>query len=429
MSNPYGEYNVPRGTFSNARAISGAPPQPQVSYGAPQPQVSYGAPQPQVSYGAPQPQPQPPVLYGVPRPVVMNVAQPEMPLETYRDHIDKNPDLQHFLDKFIEKLAFRILRYINKYYMQKIYKGTLISTDDISNIKKFIIYLWIILSFYSAYQTTIQKNDPNAYIDHFNTNFDVWFRRNIFAEWPHDVKSEALLKNLDINIIPTPFFFKGDLPEDKYNKLITSIELKKLINIIYNIILQLRTADYKLLSLMFADKYNIYPFIFHIPVCVKHNNYLINYIILNNDHYDNVASIERLYLKENGVIINLNDYTEIIDNFYYNNNNYNNIKNIKNIKVIDFIPVYVDDDKNVKILYTNTVVLDYTNNKKISNFTDNNINKYFLGMIVNNDNSEYLHNFNTNTAPNLDPTLDLKFKLYLINDKYELINHQFLFTK
>ena len=329
----------------------------------------------------------------------------QQPQQNYLEYLNanssNNAELQNFLDKFIEKMIYRILRYINKFYLQEIIGESDIKPNSVNNIRKFIIYLWIIFSFHSNIKDSLI--DFDSYKQTFMNYFKRWFKINRFARRT-TLKSDALKQGyLDNQYLPV---FDRQMHEDKYQRLIIKLELDtKLIHAIYAIMQLIRINNYKLLSIMFDSKYKVMRNNDY-NLAVKVGNFIVDYSIIYNTNYgENVID----HINRDN-IIDITNYTKI-ENIYFDTD-----MNPIPVKIIDFIPVKQIDNRLVSIYYdARIIVADITeDNLRVNENISTEIKQYFKGIVYR-DTTEYKHEFNSAADPAIEAS-QLQFPLYVIKE-------------
>jgi hypothetical protein len=298
-------------------------------------------------------------------------------------------------------MIYRILRYINKFYLQEIIGESDIKPNSVNNIRKFIIYLWIIFSFHSNIKDSLI--DFDSYKQTFMNYFKRWFKINRFARRT-TLKSDALKQGyLDNQYLPV---FDRQMHEDKYQRLIIKLELDtKLIHAIYAIMQLIRINNYKLLSIMFDSKYKVMRNNDY-NLAVKVGNFIVDYSIIYNTNYgENVID----HINRDN-IIDITNYTKI-ENIYFDTD-----MNPIPVKIIDFIPVKQIDNRLVSIYYdARIIVADITeDNLRVNENISTEIKQYFKGIVYR-DTTEYKHEFNSDADSAIEAS-QLQFPLYVIKE-------------
>jgi hypothetical protein len=352
-------------------------------------------------------------VYGMPQPMYaqapvqgmlqgMQQSQQQNYLQYLNANSSNNAELQIFLDKFIEKMIYRILRYINNFYLQEIIGESDITPDSVNNIRKFIIYLWIIFSFHSNIKDSLIGFD--SYKLKFLEYFNRWFKTNHFAQRT-TLKSGALKNGYRDNQTLSVFDIADEMHDNKFTRLITTIELDaKLIPAIYNIIGYIRQNNYQILSIMFDSKYKVMRNNYN--SAVKVGNFLVIIAFINNNNYSN------------NVINNIDDNNKIdISNHTKIENIYFDTDMIPvPIKIIDFIPVKQINNQLVSIYnYDDIIVADIDEeNLRVNENISTEIKQYFKGIVYR-DTTEYKHEFNSDADSAIEAS-QLQFPLYVIKE-------------
>jgi len=332
----------------------------------------------------------------------MQQSQQQNYLQYLNANSSNNAELQIFLDKFIEKMIYRILRYINKFYLQEIIGESDITLDSVNNIRKFIIYLWIIFSFHSNIKDSLIGFD--SYKLKFLEYFNRWFKTNHFAQRT-TLKSGALKNGYRDNQTLPVFDIADQMHDNKFTRLITTIELDaKLIPAIYNIIEYMRQNNYQILSIMFDSKYKVMRNNYN--SAVKVGNFLVIIAFINNNNYSN------------NVINNIDDNNKIdISNHTKIENIYFDTDMIPvPIKIIDFIPVRQINNQLVSIYnYDDIIVANIDEeNLRVNENISTEIKQYFKGIVYK-GNTIYEHEFNQNAQSTIEDS-KLQFPLYVIQE-------------
>jgi hypothetical protein len=335
----------------------------------------------------------------------MQQSQQQNYLQYLNANSSNNAELQIFLDKFIEKMIYRILRYINKFYLQEIIGESDITLDCVNNIRKFIIYLWIIFSFHSNIKDSLIGFD--SYKLKFLEYFNRWFKTNHFAQRT-TLKSGALKNGYRDNQTLSVFDIADEMHDNKFTRLITTIELDaKLIPAIYNIIGYIRQNNYQILSIMFDSKYKVMRNNYNSAVKVG-NFIVVNSIIINTNYGENVIE----YIKQHAInyIVDITNHTKI-ENIYFDTDMIP-----VPIKIIDFIPVKQINNQLVSIYnYDDIIVADIDEeNLRVNENISTEIKQYFKGIVYK-GNTIYEHEFNQNAQSTIEDS-KLQFPLYVIQE-------------
>ena len=336
--------------------------------------------------------------------------------------------IQDDLDHQIANICFKTLRYIDKNYGKDIYSNTAITDkNEISDIQKLLIYIFIIFYFHSENDDIRNNSDfITSYEGKINERFEFWFEKNKYATFQKSIgitstyrPFKKTLENKDTKATD------GNINNYRsINKpIIFSNNLQKLIT---NAVVSIRKNDYNILTALLSDPYYISD---NFEVGLSHPNVpnkIIKAFDFASGDYGLPLDIQPANLIQiGGVDINLaiGGTHYLINNIVFDNNtNFPVVigNDKKYIKVLDFMPVKNITAANVTRI-TNMADVDL-----IANITTNlpqltleplDANdpkvKYFSHKLVDNDN-KYEHEFN-NVFP-FNGNNSLKFELYVIKE-------------
>ncbi len=340
--------------------------------------------------------------------------------------------IQDDLDHQIANICYKTLRYINKIYGQDIYSDTAITDNNISNIQKLLIYIFIIFYFHSANNDLrdTQLSEPNwksTFKIKISNLHDLWFMQNKFAQVPStSIISPAINRPTEYK----PFKRNHNINRTQYQENIRKIFMYtannfldgKLVNIIANSVYNIAKNNYNILTALLSDPYYIS---YNFEVGLNHPN-VPNHIIkasnfVRGDYGFPLDIQPANFILIGGVDINLatGGTHYLIHNIVFDNNT--NLPVVtdgdnKYVKVFDFIPVKKNGNQ-INNLANTELIADISANtaqakENVLNPTDQ-IGKYF-NKIVKNDDNEYKLEFNTNGR--INDVNSLKFELYVIKE-------------
>jgi hypothetical protein len=338
--------------------------------------------------------------------------------------------IQDDLDHQIANICYKTLRYIDIHFGDYIYNNTTLNDDKTANIQKLLIYIFIMYYFHSS-NNNIRRYETSQQIIEYENIITItcnrWFKENIFATATNTISSPTTYRPFKItlkNAKPTDTDSTITNYVNKYAKIYNNVNLQKLIA---NAVVSIHKNDYKILTALLSDTYDISDDKFEIGL--KHPNIQDKIIKANNfisNDYGNPLNIQDANCIKDGMahIIMSNGgnhypMDNIVFSLAYNKPVVTADK--KYVKVLDFMPV-----KNVTDAATNvTSINTMTNDVLIANITTNapqltlkaldaNDPKknYFSHKLVQNNDAKYEHQFNSNGT--INDNNSLKFELYVI---------------
>jgi hypothetical protein len=245
-----------------------------------------------------------------------------------------------------------------------------------------------------------------------NEKCELWFEKNKYATNQNSIGTTTTYrpfkKTLEDKDTKATDRYITHYKDNNKTIIFNNDNLQKLIA---NAVVSIHKNDYKILTALLSDTYDVSSDKF--AIYLKHPN-APNKMIFAEDliRQDLRAPID---LTNNDIFTSIVD-NHIIDNILFDNT-YKLVYNGKYIKVLDFMPVKIRSVNQNQILnIANIVILNDIRevNLKLVNLDDNDPKKkYFSHKLVQDNDAQYEHQFNNNATTEAN---SLKFELYVINE-------------